>query len=112
MRTPQIFQADLEKVDEIRRMFREFEDRSDLWMAWSTTRRVSGPERSIEVTETDWDFIHYVNLKAIFFCCQQRGPLMQNTGAGRIVNISSLGGIRPWRKCTRTIARRKPASLC
>ena len=50
----------------------------------------------LEITEADWDFIHSVNLKATFFCCQQGALLMKKAGAGRIVNISSLGGIRPW----------------
>ena len=49
----------------------------------------------LQLTEADWDFIHNVNLKATFFCCQQAALLMKKTGAGRIVNISSLGGIRP-----------------
>jgi NAD(P)-dependent dehydrogenase (short-subunit alcohol dehydrogenase family) len=49
-----------------------------------------------EITEQDWDFIHSVNLKAVFFCCQQAARLMKRQGRGRIVNISSLGGIRPW----------------
>src|SRR6185369_9782232 len=48
------------------------------------------------ITEKDWDFIHAVNLKAVFFCCQQAARLMLPAGGGRIVNISSLGGIRPW----------------
>jgi 3-oxoacyl-[acyl-carrier protein] reductase/pteridine reductase len=50
----------------------------------------------LEISERDWDFIHSVNLKAVFFCCQQGAKLMRNSGGGRIVNISSLGGIRPW----------------
>ena len=50
----------------------------------------------LDITEKDWDFIHSVNLKAVFFCCQQAARLMQKQGGGRIVNISSLGGIRPW----------------
>src|SRR4029078_9071340 len=50
----------------------------------------------LEITEKDWDFIHSVNLKATFFCCQQGARLMRQSGGGRIVNISSLGGIRPW----------------
>jgi NAD(P)-dependent dehydrogenase (short-subunit alcohol dehydrogenase family) len=37
-----------------------------------------------------------VNLKGTFFCCQEGAKQMQERGAGRIVNISSLGGIRPW----------------
>jgi 3-oxoacyl-[acyl-carrier protein] reductase/pteridine reductase len=50
----------------------------------------------LEITEEDWDFIHDVNLKGTFFCCQEGARLMTETGSGRIVNISSLGGIRPW----------------
>ena len=50
----------------------------------------------LDITEQDWDFIHAVNLKAVFFCCQQAARLMKRQGNGRIVNISSLGGIRPW----------------
>ena len=37
-----------------------------------------------------------MNLKAVFFCCQHGARLMRKTGGGRIVNISSLGGLRPW----------------
>jgi 3-oxoacyl-[acyl-carrier protein] reductase/pteridine reductase len=50
----------------------------------------------LSITEKDWDFIHSVNLKSVFFCCQQAARLMLQTGGGRIVNISSLGGLRPW----------------
>jgi NAD(P)-dependent dehydrogenase (short-subunit alcohol dehydrogenase family) len=50
----------------------------------------------LDVTEADWDFIHDVNLKATFFCCREAGLRMKAQGYGRIVNISSLGGLRPW----------------
>ena len=50
----------------------------------------------LQLTEADWDHIHSVNLKATFFCCQQGALLMKKSGGGRIVNLSSLGGIRPW----------------
>ncbi len=50
----------------------------------------------LALTEADWDFIHSVNLKSVFFCCQQAARLMHGRGGGRIVNLSSLGGLRPW----------------
>jgi NAD(P)-dependent dehydrogenase (short-subunit alcohol dehydrogenase family) len=50
----------------------------------------------MDITEADWDYIHSVNLKAVFFCCQHGAKIMRGNGGGRIVNISSLGGIRPW----------------
>ena len=48
------------------------------------------------VEESDWDFIHSVNLKATFFCAQAVARLMMAARGGRIVNISSLGALRPW----------------
>ena len=91
-----LFQADLEKVDDIRRMFREVEER--LGSLYGLVNNAARFRRSdpLEITEADWDFIHSVNLKATFFCCQQGALLMKKAGAGSIVNISSLGGIRPW----------------
>ncbi len=51
---------------------------------------------ALEATEADWDWIHSVNLKAVFFCCQAGAKLMLKQDGGKIVNLSSLGGIRPW----------------
>jgi NAD(P)-dependent dehydrogenase (short-subunit alcohol dehydrogenase family) len=91
-----LFQADLEKVDEIKRMFREVEQQlGSLYGLVNNAARFRRRD-PLQLTEADWDFIHSVNLKATFFCCQQAALLMKKTGAGRIVNMSSLGGIRPW----------------
>src|SRR5579863_3158235 len=91
-----LFRADLEKVDEIRRMFGEVEERlGSLYGLVNNAARFRRRD-PLEITEADWDFIHSVNLKATFFCCQQAALLMKKTGGGRIVNMSSLGGIRPW----------------
>jgi 3-oxoacyl-[acyl-carrier protein] reductase/pteridine reductase len=90
------FRANLESVDEIKAMFQQIEH---------TVGRLDGLVNNaarftqldpLEITEADWDFIHSVNLKAVFFCCQRAARIMQSGGGGRIVNISSLGGIRPW----------------
>lgn len=91
-----IFQANLEKVDEIYRLFREVEDQ--LGSIYGLVNNAARFRRRDPwtLTEADWDYIHSVNLKATFFCCQQGALLMRKVGAGRIVNISSLGGIRPW----------------
>lgn len=92
----EIFQANFESVDEIRRMFSEVEQRlGSLYGLVNNAARFSRRD-PLTMTEDDWDYIHSVNLKATFFCCQQGALLMRKSGAGRIVNISSLGGIRPW----------------
>jgi 3-oxoacyl-[acyl-carrier protein] reductase/pteridine reductase len=91
-----LFRADLEKVDEIKRMFGEVEERLGTLYGLVNNAARFRRRNPLEITEADWDFIHSVNLKATFFCCQQAAMLMKKAGAGRIVNISSLGGIRPW----------------
>lgn len=91
-----IFQADLAQVPEIRRLFREVRERfGPLDYLVNNAARFTRFD-PLTITEEDWDFIHDVNLKGTFFCCQEGARQMQEKGAGRIVNISSLGGIRPW----------------
>jgi 3-oxoacyl-[acyl-carrier protein] reductase/pteridine reductase len=91
-----IFQADLANVSEIRRLFREVRDQfGSLDCLVNNAARFTRLD-PLDITEVDWDFIHDVNLKGVFFCSQQAAIQMRDIGAGRIVNISSLGGIRPW----------------
>jgi 3-oxoacyl-[acyl-carrier protein] reductase/pteridine reductase len=91
-----IFQADLTSVEEIRRLFREVRERFGLLDCLVNNAARFTRFDPLKITEADWDFIHSVNLKATFFCCQEGALQMREMGAGRIVNISSLGGIRPW----------------
>lgn len=49
-----------------------------------------------ELTDEQWDRIMNVNLKSQFLCAQAAAPLMKRQGRGRIVNLSSLGGLLAW----------------
>jgi NAD(P)-dependent dehydrogenase (short-subunit alcohol dehydrogenase family) len=49
-----------------------------------------------ELTEEQWDHILNVNLKSQFLCAQSAAPLMKRQRRGRIINLSSLGGLLPW----------------
>ncbi len=91
-----LFRANLESVSEIERMFDDLGARFGRLDALVNNAARFTRFDPLSITEKDWDFIHTVNLKAVFFCCQQAARLMLATGGGRIVNISSLGGIRPW----------------
>ncbi len=91
-----VFQANLERVAEIERLFDAVHGhfgRIDGLVNNAARFTCIAP---LQVTEADWDFVHSVNLKATFFCCQQAARYMLNAGGGRIVNLSSLGGLRPW----------------
>jgi len=42
------------------------------------------------IAEADWDAVMAINVKGIWNCCKAVVPVMRQTGAGSIVNISSL----------------------
>jgi 3-oxoacyl-[acyl-carrier protein] reductase/pteridine reductase len=91
-----IFKANLERVAEIEGLFGEVEKHFGHIDGLVNNAARFTTINPLEVTEKDWDFIHSVNLKATFFCCQQGAKRMLAAGNGRIVNISSLGAIRAW----------------
>jgi 3-oxoacyl-[acyl-carrier protein] reductase/pteridine reductase len=91
-----VFKANLESVAEIQRLFAEVEDTAGPLYGLVNNAARFTRFHPFDITEADWDFIHNVNLKATFFCCQQAAKRMVPRGEGRIVNMSSLGGIRPW----------------
>ncbi|MBV9265189.1 MAG: SDR family oxidoreductase [Acidobacteriaceae bacterium] len=91
-----LFQADLTHVDEIRRLFADVRERFGLLDCLVNNAARFTRIDALDISEADWDSIHNVNLKAVFFCCQEAARQMRERGHGRIVNVSSLGGIRPW----------------
>jgi NAD(P)-dependent dehydrogenase (short-subunit alcohol dehydrogenase family) len=46
----------------------------------------------MDVTEADWDRIHRVNAKGVFFCLQRVAREMITRRSGRIINIASIAG--------------------
>ena len=88
------FSANLEHVSEIELLFERVSNRYGRIDALVNNAARFTKFDPLDITEADWDYIHSVNLKAVFFCCQQAAKRM--TGGGRIVNLSSLGGLRPW----------------
>ena len=45
-----------------------------------------------EVTERDWDWIHSINAKGLFFCMQAVAREMAKNNYGKIINLASIGG--------------------
>lgn len=58
------------------------------------------PANFAELTDEQWDHIMDTNLKSQFLCAQAAAPIMKRQGRGRIINLSSLGGILAWPKYT------------
>lgn len=87
-----IFKANLESVSEIRALFEQIGPIDALVNNAARFTRFD----PLDIEEADWDFIHSVNLKSVFFCCQAAARTMLAGSGGHIVNISSLGALKPW----------------
>ena len=85
-------QADVGDPRDIDRMVRqaldEFGQIDILLNNAGVTRRAD----IMELTEEDWDRIHRVNAKGVFFCLQRVAREMIPRRSGRIVNIASIAG--------------------
>ncbi|MBN9561274.1 MAG: glucose 1-dehydrogenase [Alphaproteobacteria bacterium] len=85
-------QADVGDLQEIDRMVRQavetFGHIDILVNNAGVTRRAD----IMELTEADWDRIHRVNAKGVFFCLQRVAREMIPRRSGRIINIASIAG--------------------
>jgi NAD(P)-dependent dehydrogenase (short-subunit alcohol dehydrogenase family) len=54
------------------------------------------PFKDLEaVPDEAWNSLYDVNVKGAFFCARAAAPHMRQQGAGSIVNIASISGLRP-----------------
>ncbi|WP_455364950.1 SDR family NAD(P)-dependent oxidoreductase [[Eubacterium] cellulosolvens] len=49
-----------------------------------------------DIKEEEWDYGIEVNTKGAFLCCRKVVPYMKKKESGRIINISSVAGFRPY----------------
>ncbi len=47
----------------------------------------------VEESPEQWRKVHAVNVDGVFFGCKRAIPLMETSGAGSIINVSSISGI-------------------
>jgi 3-oxoacyl-[acyl-carrier protein] reductase/pteridine reductase len=89
-------QADVSRRAEVEKMFaavdREF-GRLDILVNNAGT---FFPAKFETLTDEQWDRIMDINLKSQFLCAQLASPIMKRQGRGRIINLSSLGGLLAW----------------
>lgn len=48
-----------------------------------------------ETTPQQWDAIHNLNLRSVFFCTQGAARALRASG-GKVVNMADLAGLEPW----------------
>ena len=86
--------ADVSSHDDIRRMVQACVDayaRVDVLDYNVGLAQVGGV---VELPEADWDRVMDINLKGCYLTMKHVIPLMEAQGAGSIINISSIAGIR------------------
>ncbi|MBM4765081.1 enoyl-[acyl-carrier-protein] reductase FabL [Bacillus sp. B15-48] len=89
-----VVKANVGDVDKIKAMFEQIEQtfgRLDVFI----NNAASGVQKPLmELEEKHWDWTMNINSKALLFCGQEAAKLMEKSGKGKIVSISSLGSIR------------------
>jgi NAD(P)-dependent dehydrogenase (short-subunit alcohol dehydrogenase family) len=88
--------ADVSKPREVRAMFRSVEREFRRLDVLVNNAGVFFAASWETLNERDWDRALGINLKGPFFCAQAAARIMLQHGGGRIINISSLGGLRAW----------------
>lgn len=90
------FQADVSRRDQVEKLFTAFKKGfSRLDILVNNVGMFFGAKFE-ELSDAQWDRIMNTNLKSQFLCAQAAAPIMKRQGRGRIINLSSLGGLLPW----------------
>ncbi|MFC3524448.1 2-deoxy-D-gluconate 3-dehydrogenase [Marinococcus halophilus] len=83
------FPFDLTKIDKLDELFDSIHRRLGQIDVLLNNAGTNIPAPAEEVTEEEWDRIHDINLKSVFFACQAAGKWMREAGHGKIINMSS-----------------------
>ena len=92
-------QADMGKVEDIEALLREVEENFGRLDVLVNNAGVLEQAKPDQMTEEAWDRTFDVNVKGVFFTIRATAPLMRKNEPdadgirGRIVNVSSVGGI-------------------
>jgi NAD(P)-dependent dehydrogenase (short-subunit alcohol dehydrogenase family) len=88
--------ADVSRRPEVTQLFAEAENKFGRLDILVNNAGAFFPAKFEDLTDEQWDRIMNVNLKSQFLCAQAAAPVMKRQGRGRIVNLSSLGGLLAW----------------
>ncbi len=88
-----VLPADMGDLQDIDRMFRQAKDAFGRLDVVVNNAGVTKYLDIMDVREEDWDRIHRVNAKGVFFCMQRAARELIDQGqGGRIINIASIAG--------------------
>ncbi|HEY6903307.1 MAG TPA: SDR family NAD(P)-dependent oxidoreductase [Candidatus Acidoferrales bacterium] len=89
-------QADVSKRAEVEKLFAAVEHEFGRLDILVNNAGMFFPAKFENLTDEQWNRIMDTNLKSQFLCAQLAAPIMKRQGRGRIINLSSLGGLLAW----------------
>lgn len=89
-------EADVSVAEEVRRMFSLLEMEMKRLDILVNNAGVFFAAPILHMTVQQWDTVMNSNLKSQFLCAQAAAPLLVRNPPGRIINLSSLGGMLAW----------------
>jgi 3-oxoacyl-[acyl-carrier protein] reductase/pteridine reductase len=89
-------QADVSVVGEVQAMFRALEREMGRLDILVNNAGVFFAAPVLQMSVQQWDTAMNSNLKSQFLCAQAATPLLKRNPPGRIINLSSLGGMLAW----------------
>ena len=88
-----VLPADMGNMADIDRMFQQAKDTFGRIDVVVNNAGVTKYLDIMEIQEEDWDRIHQINAKGVFFCMQRAAKeLIAQRQGGRIINIASIAG--------------------
>jgi NAD(P)-dependent dehydrogenase (short-subunit alcohol dehydrogenase family) len=90
--------CDMANLDDIANMFKQIVDTFGKLDILVNNAGVSITKPSIEITKEDWDTMFDINIKGLFFSCQEAAKIMIEQGKGKMINVSSIGGIKTFKR--------------
>jgi NAD(P)-dependent dehydrogenase (short-subunit alcohol dehydrogenase family) len=88
------YKADVSRERKVRKTFEQIEKDFGSIDILVNNAGISGVAKPThEVQEKEWDAVMDINVKGVFFCTKAAIPIMERTGGGSIINISSIYGI-------------------
>jgi NAD(P)-dependent dehydrogenase (short-subunit alcohol dehydrogenase family) len=90
-----VCRVDMARPAEVRAALRAAKDRFGRLDCLANVAAIYPRAKVPDVTEDFWDRLMSVNLRGVFFCCQEALRLMVEQGRGAIVNVASGAAFRP-----------------
>lgn len=85
-----VITADVTHISDITQIFNktlQWKGKADILI---NNAGVAITKKAFKISEEDWDLVIDTNLKSVFFCSQKAAQIMEKSGGGKIINMSSV----------------------